>query len=71
MILGFSGSLRALSSNSALLRAAAGSSSAITLAPKLDCLPLYDGDVEDAGVPAAVLSLRQQAFQASAFLFAT
>jgi len=70
-ILGFSGSLRALSSNSALLRSAAASNSAVTIAPRLDTLPFYDGDVEAAGLPPAVAALRNQAFQASGFLFAT
>jgi len=70
-ILAFAGSLRALSSNAALARFAASCSPSVVLAPKLDALPLYDGDVEDAGLPPAVAALRAQAFAASGFFFAT
>ena len=60
-VVGFAGSLRRGSYNRALLRAA------IELAPaglhiethELDALPLYNGDVEAAGVPQSVEDLRR------------
>lgn len=70
-ILALSGSLRTLSTNSALARYAASVSHSIVLAPRLDALPFYDQDVEDVGLPPAVAALRKQAFEASSFLFAT
>lgn len=69
--LAFCGSLRGLSSTSALAHAAAASSASVLIAAKLDTLPLYDGDVEAAGLPPSVATLRKRAFQASAFLFST
>ena len=76
MILALSGSLRSLSANSALARAAvvaggAASPFPVHLAPKLDALPYFCEDVERAGTPPAVAALRAQAFQASAFFFTT
>ena len=67
------GSLRRGSYNRALLRAAA------ELAPpslhivihELDAIPLYNGDVEAAGVPASVLQLRDAVRQADGLLIAT
>lgn len=70
-ILAFSGSLRCLSSNTALIRYAAHQSSKIIIAPRLDRLPFYDQDIEDEGLPPAVAALRKQAFEAKAFLFST
>jgi chromate reductase len=72
-ILGISGSLRRGSYNSALLRAAAG------LAPqsiKVDIVsirdvPLYDGDVEERGVPDAVASLKDRLAAADGLLLAS
>jgi chromate reductase len=72
-VVGFAGSLRRSSYNRALLRAA------IELAPpelhiethELDALPLYNGDVEGAGVPQTVEELRAAIRQADALLIAT
>ena len=72
-IVGFAGSLRRGSYNRALLRAA------VELAPaelhiethELDALPLYNGDVEAAGVPQSVEELRAAIRQADALLIAT
>jgi chromate reductase len=71
-VLGFSGSLRQGSYNSALLRAAAE-----MLPPDmtleifdLQPIPLYDGDVEKAGVPEAVQHFRQRIAAADALLIA-
>src|SRR3954465_11777835 len=72
-VVGFAGSLRRSSYNRALLRAA------IELAPaelhiqphELDALPLYNGDVEAAGVPQSVEALRAAIRQADALLIAT
>jgi chromate reductase len=72
-ILALSGSLRAASTNTAVLR------TAIELAPDdvdivlhdLRDLPFYDGDLEDAGVPASVEALRTALEDADALLIAT
>src|SRR5438105_3624721 len=72
-VVGFAGSLRRGSYNRALLRAA------IELAPaglhiethELDALPLYNGDVEAAGVPQSVEELRGAIRHADALLIAT
>lgn len=72
-ILGLSGSLRAGSYNTAVLRAAA------ELAPddvaleigSIRDIPLYDDDVRAAGIPAAVTALQERVLQADAVLIAT
>jgi len=69
-ILGLSGSLRRHSFNSGLLRAAA---QAMPAGVVLDIgsiaeIPLYDGDVEAAGIPAAVAALKERVAQADALL---
>ena len=75
-ILAVSGSLRADSHNTSLLRAA------IEAAPEgveielfdpagLGDLPIYDQDLEDGEVPASVARLREQWSAADAILFAT
>jgi chromate reductase, NAD(P)H dehydrogenase (quinone) len=72
-VVGFAGSLRRGSYNRALLRAA------IELAPpqlhietrELDAVPLYNADVEAAGVPPGVEELRAAVRQADALLIAT
>ena len=72
-VVGFAGSLRRGSYNRALLRAA------IELAPdalhietrELDSVPLYNADVEAAGVPPSVEELRAAIRQADALLIAT
>lgn len=69
-LLALSGSLRRLSSNTALARAAADASPSVTLAPSLDTLPFFDADLEDE-LPEAVASLRDLAFKAHGYIFAT
>jgi NAD(P)H-dependent FMN reductase len=72
-IIALSGALRRASYNTALLRAA------IELAPAgvtielrtLHGIPLYDGDVEAEGIPAAVTALREAIRAADALLIAT
>ena len=72
-VLGFAGSLRAHSLNRALLRAA------IELTPEglgieafdLGPLPLYDGDVEAAGLPEPVQTFRRRIAAADALLLVT
>jgi len=72
-VVGFAGSLRRGSYNRALLRAA------IEVAPpqlrievrELDAVPLYNADVEAAGVPPGVEELRAAVRQADALLIAT
>jgi NAD(P)H-dependent FMN reductase len=73
-IIGISGSLRAGSINSALLRAAAA---AMPSGAELDIgtikgIPLYDGDVEAAqGVPESVTALKQRIVAADGVLLVT
>ncbi len=72
-IVGISGSLRRGSYNSALLRAAA------QLAPQsvkveiasIREIPLYDGDVEERGIPDAVTALKEQLAAADGILLVT
>ena len=72
-VVGFAGSLRRESYNRALLRAAT------ELAPpalhivthELDAIPLYNGDIEAAGVPPSVMQLRDAIRQADGLLIAT
>jgi chromate reductase len=72
-VVGFAGSLRRGSYNRALLRAAT------ELAPpalhivihELDGIPLYNGDIEAAGVPPSVGQLRDAVWQADGLLIAT
>ena len=73
-ILGISGSLRAGSYNTALLRAAqsqAGNTIELEIAT-LHGIPLYDGDLEQRdGLPEAVTSLKEQIVASSGVLLAT
>jgi chromate reductase len=73
-ILGISGSLRAGSFNTALLRAAlpmAGAGIVLELVT-LHGIPLYDGDVETRdGIPAAVQALKEEILAADGVLIAT
>ena len=73
-LLGIPGSLRSASFNRALLRAAAELAPTgveITTFDELGALPFYDGDVEAAGDPIAVRSLRTAIDAADAILFVT
>src|SRR5512136_2125336 len=73
-ITGLSGSLRAGSFNTALLRAAAGLMPEGTqlLVRTIHGIPLYDGDTEaSAGIPAAVRELGEAIASADGLLLAT
>ena len=72
-ILGIAGSLRRASFNAALLRAAvelAPQGTTIEIASIRD-IPLYDADVEAAGMPAAVVALKEKVVAADALLLVT
>lgn len=73
-ILGISGSLRAGSYNTSLLRAAqamSGTDLQLEVAT-LGGIPLYDGDLEASeGIPAAVSALKQRILASDALLLAT
>jgi chromate reductase, NAD(P)H dehydrogenase (quinone) len=73
-LLGLSGSLRAGSFNTALLRAAAGlmpAGSSLEVAT-LHGIPLYDGDVEARdGIPAAVHALKERIVACDGLVLAT
>jgi NAD(P)H-dependent FMN reductase len=73
-LLGLSGSLRAGSFNTALLRAAQRGAAAdvqIDIAT-LHGIPLYDGDEESkSGIPAAVTALKEKIFASDGVLLAT
>lgn len=73
-LLGISGSLRAASYNTALLRAAAQLLEAdVQLeVASIRGIPLYDGDVEDAeGIPAAVRDLKDRVIACDGLILAT
>lgn len=69
-ILAISGSLRAKSFNTMLLHAAvtATPSGTITEIATIKDIPLYDGDVEAAGLPAAVSALKERVVAADGLL---
>lgn len=72
-VIGIAGSLRKASYNRALLRAAVeqappGLSIAVE---SLDAIPLYNGDVEAAGIPASVTALRDAIRAADGLLIIT
>jgi chromate reductase len=72
-ILGISGSLRKGSFNTLLLNAAAKLAPAgttIEIASIRD-IPLYDGDVESAGMPASVVALKEKIIAADGLLIVT
>jgi NAD(P)H-dependent FMN reductase len=72
-ILGLSGSLRRASYNSALLRAATKlmPPEATLEVGSIRGIPLYDGDVEAQGIPAAVSQLKQAIMAADGVLLVT
>ena len=69
-IIGLSGSLRRHSFNSGLLRAAAEAmpEGAVLEIGSIADIPLYNGDVEAAGIPAAVALLKDQVAAADGLL---
>jgi chromate reductase len=72
-IIGIAGSLRKGSYNASLLRAAAAAVSegtTLEIASIRD-IPLYDGDVEQGGIPAAVELLKNQIAAADGLLLVT
>jgi len=72
-ILGLSGSLRAGSFNSALLRAAAASmpQGATLEVGTIRGIPLYDGDVEAQGMPETVVKLKERVVATDGLLLVT
>ena len=71
-LLGISGSLRAKSTNTMLIRNAASSFDPETFIEGDLHFPLYDGDLESAeGIPAAVRTLAQQIADADAVVIST
>lgn len=70
-LLTISGSLRAASTNRALLAEAARLFGPAEQAKANLRLPLYDGDLEDLGVPPEVLALHAQIAQADAVVIST
>ena len=70
-ILGISGSLRAGSINTALLRTARELFPADVELADIGGVPLYNGDVELQGTPGAVVQLKHQLAEASGLLVAS
>jgi NAD(P)H-dependent FMN reductase len=71
-IIGISGSLRKGSYNSMLLRAAAAVPAAATIEiASIRDIPLYDADVEAAGIPAAVQALKDRIVATDGLLIVT
>lgn len=70
-LLGLSGSLRRASTNTALLREAARLYGPSEFVEGDLALPLYNGDVEAEGIPAAVQTLADQINEAEAVVIAT
>jgi len=72
-LLGISGSLRRASYNSALLRAATRlmPPDAQLAVASIRGIPLYDGDVEAQGIPAAVSELKEAVVAAAGVLLVT
>jgi len=72
-IIGISGSLRRGSFNSALLRTAEQlmPATAKLRIETIDGIPLYNGDVEEAGIPARVDELKKTIAEADGLLLAT
>jgi len=70
-ILGLSGSLRAGSYNTALLRAGRELHPQVVRIASIADIPLYDADVESAGFPAPVEALKQEVAAADGVLLAS
>ena len=70
-LLGLSGSLRAASENTKLVHAAARAFDAAEFTLGDINLPLYDGDLEAAGIPAVVQTLAQQIRDADAVVISS
>jgi len=70
-ILGISGSLRLHSYNSALLRAAQQMFPSSIEPADIAGIPLYNGDVESAGVPEPVLHIKRKLLDADGLLLAS
>ncbi|MBA4217605.1 MAG: NADPH-dependent FMN reductase [Roseateles sp.] len=72
-IIALSGALRRASYNTALLHAAAelAPAGADVAVRTLHGIPLYDGDLEDEGIPEAVTTLREAIRSADGLLIAT
>src|SRR5215472_19192647 len=72
-VAGFAGSLRRGSYNRALLRTATelAPSTLHIVIHELDGIPLYNGDVEAAGVPPSVAQLRDAVWKSDGLLIAT
>ena len=72
-LLGISGSLRRDSLNSAVLRAAVELAPATVVIERFDLspIPLYNGDVEAAGLPGPVVAFRAAITRADALLIVT
>jgi chromate reductase, NAD(P)H dehydrogenase (quinone) len=73
LILGLSGSLRRGSFNTMLLRAASEMAPAGTTIEigSIEGIPLYNGDVEEQGIPAAVQQLKDRVAAADGLLLVT
>ena len=69
-ILGISGSLRKGSYNTSLLRTAQNLLPGVIQPGDISDVPLYDGDIELAGVRDSVLRLKQQLDESSGLLLA-
>jgi chromate reductase, NAD(P)H dehydrogenase (quinone) len=67
-IIGISGSLRKASYNTALLKAAAEIAKGEIEIASIAEIPLYNGDIEDKGIPAAVTALQDKLEQADGIL---
>src|SRR6187431_2909942 len=72
-VIGISGSLRRQSFNSALLRAAAGlmPEGATLEIADISAIPLYNGDIESEGIPAAVTALKARIAETDGLLICT
>jgi len=72
-VIGIAGSLRVGSYNRALLRAAQelAPETLVIDSGEVGGIPLYNGDVEEAGVPQAVLDLRAKVKEADGLLIVT